>query len=46
MKQYVGLDVSQRETAVCVVNETGQVVVREQGSKRLSRSQFSGWGGI
>lgn len=26
MKQYVGLDVSQRETAVCVVNETGQVV--------------------
>jgi transposase len=26
MKQYVGLDVSQRETSVCVVNETGQVV--------------------
>ncbi|BAP82056.1 transposase [Bradyrhizobium diazoefficiens] len=26
MKQYVGLDVSQRETAVCVVNETGQVI--------------------
>ena len=26
MKQYVGLDVSQRETSVCVVNEAGQVV--------------------
>lgn len=26
MKQYVGLDVSQKETAVCVVNETGQVI--------------------
>jgi transposase len=26
MKQYVGLDVSQKETSVCVVNESGQVV--------------------
>ena len=26
MKQYVGLDVSQKETSVCVVDETGQVV--------------------
>jgi transposase len=26
MKQYVGLDVSQKETSVCVVNETGQVI--------------------
>lgn len=26
MKQDVGLDVSQRETAVCVVNETGRVI--------------------
>ena len=26
MKQYVGLDVSQRETAVCVVGETGRVI--------------------
>ena len=26
MKQYVGLDVSQRETAVCVVGEMGQVI--------------------
>ena len=25
MKQYVGLDVSQKETSVCVVNEVGQV---------------------
>lgn len=26
MKQYVGLDVSQRETAVCVVDEAGRVI--------------------
>ncbi len=26
MKQYVGLDVSQRETAVCVVGEIAQVI--------------------
>jgi hypothetical protein len=26
MKQYVGLDVSQKETAVCVVSETGQLI--------------------
>ena len=26
MKQYVGLDVSQRETSVCVVNETGHIL--------------------
>jgi transposase len=26
MKQYVGLDVSQRETSVCVVSETGQLI--------------------
>jgi hypothetical protein len=26
MTQYVGLDVSQRETSVCVVNEAGQVI--------------------
>ena len=26
MKQYFGLDVSQKETAVCVVSETGQLI--------------------
>src|ERR1041385_1445975 len=26
MKQYVGLDVSQKETAVCVVDEVGRVI--------------------
>jgi predicted NBD/HSP70 family sugar kinase len=26
MKQYVGLDVAQKETAVCVVDETGKVL--------------------
>lgn len=26
MKQYVGLDVSQKETAVCVVDESGRLI--------------------
>lgn len=26
MKQYVGLDVSQKETAVCVVDENGRLI--------------------
>jgi transposase len=26
MRQYVGLDVSQKETSICVVSETGQLV--------------------
>lgn len=26
MKHYVGLDVSQKETSVCVVNEVGEVL--------------------
>ena len=26
MKQYVGLDVSQRETSVCVLNERGHIL--------------------
>lgn len=26
MKQYVGLDVSQKETSICVVDEAGQVL--------------------
>jgi hypothetical protein len=29
MKQYVGLDVSQKETSVCVVDEVGQVLFEE-----------------
>lgn len=32
MKQYVGLDVSRRETAVCVVDETGRLIF-ECGAK-------------
>lgn len=31
MKQYVGLDVSQRDTAVRVVGEMGQVIFEEKG---------------
>jgi transposase len=26
MQQYVGLDVSQKETAVCVIDEAGKIV--------------------
>lgn len=29
-KQYVGLDVSQREIAVCVVGEMGQAIFEER----------------
>jgi hypothetical protein len=28
MRQYVGLDVSQKETSICVVSETGQLVIQ------------------
>ncbi|WP_246756226.1 hypothetical protein [Bradyrhizobium diazoefficiens] len=31
MKQYVGLDVSQRERAICVVSEMGQVIFEGRG---------------
>ena len=31
MKQYVGLDVSQKETAICVVDETGKLVFEGRG---------------
>jgi transposase len=26
MKQYIGLDVSQKETSICVIDETGKTV--------------------
>ena len=32
MKQYVGLDVSQKETSVCVVNEAGRLFTKERRS--------------
>ena len=31
MKQYVGLDVSQKETAVCVVDQDGKVLFEVAG---------------
>jgi transposase len=31
MKQYVGLDVSKKETAVCVVDEDGRLIFRGSG---------------
>jgi len=34
MKQYVGLDVSQKETSVCVVDEVGQVLFEGKGQVR------------
>lgn len=54
MKQYVGLDVSQRETAVCVVDETGKVVFQGKAKsepgvltdvlrKRAPNAERVGW---
>ena len=34
MKQYVGLDVSQKETSVCVVNSAGRNSLRRKGQVR------------
>jgi hypothetical protein len=36
MKQYVGLDVSQRETSVCVVDQ-GEDRLRREGEVRSGR---------
>ena len=46
MKQYVGLDVSQKETSVCVVNEARSGLVRgksqvRSGGARRAASQAS-----
>ena len=38
MKQYVGLDVSQKETSVCVVNEVGRVLFEGKASRIRGRS--------
>jgi hypothetical protein len=43
MKQYVGLNVSQKETSVCVVKDAGQVlfegkVKSDPGARRMRRA--------
>jgi transposase len=40
VKQYVGLDVSQKETSVCVVDESGRVVF-ERKAKSNPVGQFT-----
>jgi predicted NBD/HSP70 family sugar kinase len=35
MKQYVGLDVSQKETAVCVVDESGRLIFEGRAARRV-----------
>lgn len=35
MTQYVGLDVSQKETAVCVVDENGRVIFEGRARSAL-----------
>lgn len=37
MKQYVGLDASQKETSVCVVNEVGQVLFEGKAKSDVGR---------
>ena len=39
MKQYVGLDVSQKETSVCVVDEVGQVLFEGKAKSAPGRSR-------
>ena len=39
MKQYVGLDVSQKETSVCVVNEVVKSCSKERPSPTQGRSR-------
>ena len=41
MKQYVGLDVSQKETAICVIDDTGKIVFE---GKAKSEPGLSGQG--
>ena len=54
MRKYVGLDVSMKETAICIVDEQGRVVAegkvplcprasRNSCGRRESRSSGSGW---
>ena len=38
MKQYVGLDVSQKETSVCVVNEAGRILFEGKAKSDPGRS--------
>ena len=38
VKQYVGLDVSQKETSVCVLDEKGRVVFEGQGAINAGRT--------
>ena len=50
MKQYVGLDVSQKETSVCVVDEVGQVLFEgkaksDPGGAHGTASQAGATGG-
>lgn len=39
MKQYVRLDVSQKETSVCVVDEVGQVLFEGKATSEPGRSR-------
>ena len=40
MKQYVGLDVSQKETSVCVIDDHGRVVY--EGKAKIGAWGFEG----
>ena len=42
MKQYVGLDVSQKETAVCVIDDTGRIVFEGKARSDVNGGAISG----
>ena len=45
MEQYVGLDVSLKETSVCVVDQTGKIVLDYQQTSANLRRRY-GIGGV
>ena len=43
MQQYVGLDVSQKETAVCVLDDSGKIEWRHVGYSERDHLGIPGW---
>jgi hypothetical protein len=41
MQQYVGLDVSQNETAVCVIDDAGRIVFEGKANYVLGDFRFN-----
>jgi len=44
MDHFAGLDVSVKETSICIVDDTGRIVREVKGSKRARSSAAGFWG--